>query len=141
MLLTPLLGREGWCRVGRRLACFSSSSSLPFSFPSSCVLFLTFFIFSFKNHLLSPLHDLSTLPEPGDKMVSKISIYCPFRTFRQWKNQTGKLAITVQCNRFSIGKWVILWGLLTNMVREGDLSLLEEITSKQRTNSSFIPLL
>lgn len=76
--------------------------SFLFSFSPSCVLFfLTFSILSFKNHLLSPLHVVSTLSEPGDKMMSKISTYCLFGTSRQWKNQIGKLAITVQCNRFS----------------------------------------
>lgn len=81
-LLTPLLGGQGWYRLERRLACFSSSFS--FLFPSLCVLFfLIFFIFFFQKPLLNPLHDVCTLPELGDNIVSKIPIFCLFRTFRQ----------------------------------------------------------
>lgn len=83
---------QGWYRLEGGWLAFPPL--FPSLFPSLCVLFfLIFFIFLSKT-IVEPLHDhVYFAGLTGDNIVSKI--YSAFRTFRQWKNQTCKLAITV----------------------------------------------
>lgn len=79
----PTAGWGGVVQIRKEAGLLFLLFFLPFFLPSVFSSSLSSLFFSFKNHLLSPLHDLCTLPELGDKMVSKILIFCLFRTFRQ----------------------------------------------------------